>query len=545
VSPQPKPKLTPDQELALEVNRYYADPLGYVMFVFPWNTEPSIQQARLPEKYRSRFPNCEYGPDLWACEFLDELGAEIKARGFDGRKFTGAKKTPIQFATASGHGIGKSTLVAWLVKFIFDTRPRSVGTITANTAEQLKGKTWAEVGKWHRLSLTASWGEYVSGRGNMILYSTQKDTRGFPLKESWKCTAQTCRAENSEAFAGQHAAGSTSYYIFDEASAIEDVIFDVREGGTTDGEPMVFDFGNPTRNSGRFFENCVGRFKDDYIFRSIDSRSVQITNKDRIQRWQEIYGEDSDFFRVRVKGQFPKSGNLQFISLADYEAAQLRDTPQLGNIATAVVKIGVDVARYGDDESVIWPRVGDDARSFPPEAHSKLNGPQLAQKVIRIATNFLSYGFQKQNIHIFVDVTGGVGASPYDQLGLLGWNPHPVHFGNRARKEDIYWFRSDEMWGDMRQGIRERLALPRIGSAEEERCRSDLTKREYGLTKKGWIHLETKEDMKDRGLVSPDYADALACTYAEEIAPVGMSQSSDTAPMITRHDYDPHADMTR
>lgn len=132
-------KQTVDEQLAIEIGKYYDDPLGYVMFAFPWDKYKPIQLVELAHPYAERFPNVKFGPDAWACEFLDDLGAEIKARNFNGHSAV----DPIQMATASGHGIGKSVLVAWLIKFIMDTRPFSKGTVTANTAEQLKTKTWA------------------------------------------------------------------------------------------------------------------------------------------------------------------------------------------------------------------------------------------------------------------------------------------------------------------------------------------------------------------------------------------------------------------
>ncbi|MCI0527746.1 MAG: hypothetical protein L0Y56_09935, partial [Nitrospira sp.] len=154
-----------NNQLAAMMGGFFSDPLGYVMAAFPWQTEPSIQVVKLPEEYKKRFPQCEFGPDRWACEFLDQLGAEIKKRGFNR---TGAVD-PIRFSTASGHGIGKSTLVSWLVKFILDTRPDSNGIITATTSEQLKTKTWAEVGKWNALSLTRNLWDYSASRGAMTL----------------------------------------------------------------------------------------------------------------------------------------------------------------------------------------------------------------------------------------------------------------------------------------------------------------------------------------------------------------------------------------
>lgn len=138
-----------NQRISDDLAGFMDDPLGYVMYCFPWEEEQSIQIVKLAPDYQERF-DCEYGPDEWACEFLDDLGAEIKKRAFDGQNAV----PPIRFATVSGHGIGKSTLTAWLIKFILDTRPYSVGTVTAMTAEQLKNKTWAELGKWHNMSMT-------------------------------------------------------------------------------------------------------------------------------------------------------------------------------------------------------------------------------------------------------------------------------------------------------------------------------------------------------------------------------------------------------
>ncbi len=294
-----------NEDLTEDIARFYADPLGYVMYVFPWDTDPSIQQVRLLSPYAERY-NSEYGPDVWACKFLDDLGAEIRERNFDGR--TTVK--PIRFSTASGHGIGKSALVSWLIKFILDTRPFSKGVVTANTGEQLRTKTWAELGKWHRLSITEHLYDYAIGKGSMSLARKE-------YKELWRADAQTCREENSEAFQGLHAANSTPFFIFDEASGISDKIWSARAGGATDGEHMTFDFGNPVRNTGQFYENCVGNQRHRYIVRSIDSRTVQITNPDLFKEWIEDHGEDSDFVKVKVKGIFPSQSSVQFINNED------------------------------------------------------------------------------------------------------------------------------------------------------------------------------------------------------------------------------------
>lgn len=561
---------TTDQYLADQLSEFYADPLGFVMFVFPWDSDPALQvvdwesetlyvdertgfvtktktehcvtykEAMAP--YRKRF-NSRYGPDKWACEFLDGLGEEIKKRKFDGS----ISVAPVQCATASGHGIGKSVLVAWLVLFIMATRPYSRGVVTANTAEQLRTKTWAELGKWHRRSIIFHWFKYNSGRGNMSLKHTQHEGE-------WYCSAQTCREENSEAFAGQHAVNATSFYIFDEASAVPNKIYEVREGGTTDGEPMVFDFGNPTRNSGRFFDECEGKLRRRYIVRKIDSRSVFITNKERIGEWAEDYGEDSDFFKVRVKGEFPSSGSLQFMPSSWVKRAMLREVP---HNRFAPLTLGVDVARFGDDDSIIYPALGNDLRSFCPKQgdgiYNGLDNVQLAQKVIQKILWFENLGLQVSAV--FVDV-GGLGAGVVDVLNHSGWDhvTVPVNFGNTPVFEpEIYRYRSDEMWGRGKTAIRDTWALPRLLEFQNhpidqeeakfaQRLYDDLTQREFGYTLQGnKISLESKKDMKARGLVSPDSADAAFLNKAQDVAALAVPHGEMQNLGKTDCDFDPMA----
>lgn len=541
---------TDDEVLSDELAKYWADPLGYVMWAFPWDSDPSIQICPLPKKYRKRFPGSRvpwsaltplqreqnpeaeaegglfYGPDLWACEFLDELGERIKADKFDGMNAVPVKK----FSTASGHGIGKSALVAWLIKFLLDTRPLSVGTVTANTAEQLKGKTWAEVGKWHKRSMTEHWFTYSTARGNMSLAKIGDE-------EEWKCTAQTCREENSEAFAGQHAPTATSFYIFDEASAVPDKIWEVREGGTTDGEPMTFDFGNPTRNSGEFHNNTIGDMAHRYSVRQIDSREVHITNKGRIQEWIDDYGEESDFVKVRVRGVFPSVGMAQFMPTEKVEEAMKREAP--AEQAGAPLIIGVDVARFGEDETVIFPRVGNDCRSWPARRFRGLDNVQVAAQVKLMIKDFSNMG--KKCMGLFVDA-GGLGAGVVDVLKSDGYPVTGVQFGTKALLQpDLYRYRADEMWGNLRDRLNE-LALPQGALGKD--LKYQLTSREFSFTLGGKIHLEPKKDLKLRlgSDASPDVADALALTFAQEIAWELPREHIGAPTSSVIHDYDPYKD---
>ena len=530
---------TPDEVLADELGRFHDDPLSYVMFAFPWDTEESIRIVKLaegvPERltkeelarqaaYRARFPSCEYGPDLWACDFLDDVARAVRKNAFDGR----TPVDPIKFAVVSGHEIGKSAIVGWLCKWILDTRPNSKISLTAVTDEQLRTKTWAEVGKWHRMSLSAHWYDYSSSRGNMSLIR-----KGVP---EHRADARTPRKEKSESFAGQHAPTGTSAYIFDEASGIHNEIFKVREGGLTSGEPMVFDFGNGTQNSGEFYEECVGRLRHRFNHRSIDSRTVALTNKNKIGQDMDDRGEDSDFFRVRWRGLFPELGHSQFVSTALVEVAMERELPLLGP-STPIV-IGVDSAGKGDDDNVIWPRRGMDARSFEPRLIREADSEQMCGHVIEYFQFFERLG--QRPAMIFLDTTGGYGADTADRLHKLGYPVTRVQFGATPTKKDQYRFKSDEMWGNLRQALRDGLVLPSRDSRHGDRIHADLTQREFGFMIGGdRVHLETKADMKARGLNSPDTIDALAVTYAHEVAQ-GPSTGSRGA---VESEYDPYKEL--
>ena len=163
---------------------------------------------------------------------------------------------------------------------------------------------------------------------------------------------------NTEAFAGLHNQGKRILLVFDEASAIHDLIWEVSEGALTDADTEIIwcCFGNPTQNTGRFRE-CFGRFKHRWLTRQIDSRTVKITNKTKIQEWVDDYGEDSDFVRVRVRGVFPRTSANALLGPEDVEAA-IKRVYREGEFEFAAVVFGLDVARQGDDSTVLARRQG-------------------------------------------------------------------------------------------------------------------------------------------------------------------------------------------
>src|SRR5262245_33940758 len=462
-----------------QVGAFHDAPLGYVMFAFPWGV-PGTALAD------------EDGPEDWQRDILERLGAGLVSTG-----------EALRLAVASGHGIGKSALVAWIILWAISTLHDTRGVVTANTEGQLRTKTWPELAKWYGLCINRSWFAYTATALHSVLPGHER---------TWRVDAITWSENNTEAIAGLHNKGRGAFALFDEASAIPEPIWDTIEGALTDANTELFwaVFGNPTRNTGRFRE-CFpgGRFAHRWHGRQIDSRDVSMTNKAQIESWVKDYGEDSDFIRIRVRGIFPRAGSLQFIDSERVDAAIGRE---LVADPSAPLVMGVDIARQGEDQTVIRFRRGLDARSIPP---MKFRIPDLMQIASRV--------MEQVNDHkpdaVFIDGTG-IGWGVHDRLVQLGC-PHlvGVDFGGRADRTDFgdaaarYANKRAEMWGFLRQWCK-------MGCLPDDRdLAADLCAVEYGYDASDAILLERKDDMKRRGLASPDDGDALALTFAYPVAP--------------------------
>lgn len=461
----------PELDLIAEVAACSNDPLRYVMFAFPWG------HGELKDKK----------PEQWQVDLLNRIR--------DGLAIDKA----IQEAVASGHGIGKSCIVAWIILWAISTFEDTKGVVTANTETQLKTKTWAELAKWHRLCINKHWFELTA----TALYS--KDAKH---EKTWRIDMIPWSERNTEAFAGLHNQGRRILIIMDEASAIPDIIFEVSEGALTDENTQIIwcAFGNPTRNTGRFRE-CFGRFKHRWGNSQIDSRSVSLTNKEQIAQWVADYGEDSDFVRVRVRGVFPRAGSMQFIPGDIVDEAGKREALPANRFDPLI--IGVDVARFGDDQSVITFRRGRDARTIPSIRLRNVDTMTLAAKVAECHRLYRPDA-------IFVDGTG-VGGGVIDRLNQLGVPVTEVQFGAKAdrslpgQEQVAYANKRAEMWGNMRAWLKGGCI------SNDPDLAADLTGVEYGFVLRDGrdaIILEKKSDMKKRGLASPDDGDGLALTFA-------------------------------
>jgi hypothetical protein len=466
-----------DTELAEFLGQYAADPLGFVRVAFPWGEPGPLKDKK--------------GPEAWQQKVLAEIRDGLKNPA-----------DVIREAVASGHGVGKSALVSWIILWGLFTCVNARVAVTANTEPQLRTKTWPELLKWYRLCL----GREMFTSTATSLY---RDEPGY--RETWKADALTWSENNTEAFAGLHNEGSRIILIFDEASAIADKVWEVAEGALTDANTEIIwcAFGNPTRNVGRFRE-CFGRFRHRWNRQQVDSRTVSFTNKAQLEQWANDYGEDSDFMRVRVKGEFPRAGSMQFIDSERVAAASERHAEQ---DAGEPVVMGVDVARHGDDQTVIRFRRGRNARVLPP---IKLRVPDLMQIASRVMEEAKSAGAKG----IFIDVTG-MGWGVYDRLQSLGLpGLVAVDFASAADRSNSsdaaarYANKRAEMWGFMRDWLKH-------GCIDKDpELLTDLVGVEYGYNANNEIQLERKQDMKKRGLASPDDADALALTFAYPVQTV-------------------------
>jgi hypothetical protein len=271
-----------------------------------------ICEDRYPWKQPGTELEHEQGPDENQKQFLIDLGREVAGRAFNGTD----PVMPILMTETSGHGTGKSVMGAWIADWILSTRPDSIGTVTAGTFTQLESRTWAAIQHWTKLCLTGHW-FHIQARG--VYHKLRPKT--------WKIVAQTCKEENAQAFAGQHARTSSSWYLFDEASLIPDKVWTVAQGGLTDGQPMFFAWGQCERNTGRFYEINFGNKEHRWNHRTVDSRQSRFTNKALIAQDLTEYGAESDYVRVRRRPWLPRQKYIQWVcTWRNFSSSGMRTT---------------------------------------------------------------------------------------------------------------------------------------------------------------------------------------------------------------------------
>lgn len=448
------------------------DPLAFVYFAYPWG-EPGTPLENME------------GPDEWQIQILKDIGEQLK-KGKD-------LQTAIQEAVASGHGIGKSALISWLIHFAISTHENTRGVVTANTEGQLRTKTWPELSKWHNMFIAKDLFTYTA----TAIFSSDKD-----YEKTWRIDAIPWSKNSPESFAGLHNQGNRILVLFDEASAIDDVIWEVTEGALTDANTEIIwcAFGNPTRNSGRFRE-CFRKYRKFWNTYQIDSRTVKISNKAKIEEWLEAYGEDSDFFKVRVRGVFPSASDLQFISTEIADKAQ-KQVYKLGQFEHLPVIIGVDPAWTGSDSLEIVMRQGYYMKSLASIPKND-DDWRMAQLIAQFEDEYKADA-------VFIDM--GYGTGIYSIGKQLGRKWRLIEFGGKSN-DPVYLNMRAYMWGQMKEWLCEGGSIP----PNDQALYDDIVGPEAIIDKNGHIQLESKKDMKDRGLPSPNKGDALALTFAARV----------------------------
>jgi hypothetical protein len=448
-----------------QIGAHSRDPLWYTRYAYPWGTG-ELKNSPGPRKFQQ----------------------QVLATLRDHLQNPETRFKPCRVAIASGHDIGKTALMAFVSQWGLSSCADARINVTAGTGQQLKTRTMPEMAKWARMMINRDWFEF---RTESVI------SRQPTHEQTWRMDFITWSEDNPQAVAGLHNEGKRIVIIFDEASTIADKVWDAVEG-TMSGhaEKIWLAFGQPERVDGRFAE-CFGRFKNLWYHHQIDSRTVEGADLDWCQSVVDRWGEDHDITRVRVRGELPRSSLNQFIDSEtvgrcrrEYKARGYESLPKI---------LAVDVARFGDDQSVIGWRQGRKAKIC-----AKLRGldtVQVAERAIEIK--------QREQCDAMVIDGDGLGAGTVDQVRFRGFQRFEFHGAAAPNDPAMYANKRTECWGLCRDWLQ---AGAEIGDDPE--LEADLTGPQYAINSKQQIQLERKEDMKKRGLASPDCGDMLAMTFA-------------------------------
>ena len=465
-----------ESDLAEEVGAFALDPLGYAHFAWDWG-----HGALAGEKLRH-----------WQGVVLGAIGSHLQNPA--------TRFQPCRIAIASGHGIGKSALFGMLTNWALSTCVDTRIITTANTDTQLRNKTWPEVTKWNRLSITADW--FSATATSLVAADPEHE-------KAWRADAVPWSKENTEAFAGLHNKGRRIVIMMDEASAIDDRIWEVIEGALTDEDTEIIwiAFGNPTRATGRFRE-CFRNQARLWIKAQIDSREVEGTNKALFAEWAQTYGEDSDFFKVRVRGLFPTLSARQFIPESDVDRAYGRHyDPGAYNFAPKI--LACDPAWDGDDTLEIGIRQGLAFRLLVSMPKND-NDVHVANLLARLED-------EHEADAVFIDK--GYGTGIYSAGQAMGRTWLLVDFGGKSSDPACLNKRA-EIWNAARLWLKDGGAIP-----ADPGLRDELLSIETLPRLDGKIALESKAEMKRRGLPSPNKADCLAISFAYPVVLRGAQAS--------------------
>lgn len=411
--------------------------------------------------------------------------------------------TASKVSVRSGQGVGKTSIEAVIALWFLSCFPMSRVVATAPTARQLNDVLWAELSKWISKSPLL--------KALLKWTKTKVEVRGY--SERWFATARTATtAENMQGFHEDN-----MLFIIDEASGVSDEIIEAILGTLSGKNNKLLMCGNPTKTSGVFFDS---HNRDRALFKTyrVSSLDCPRTNKENINAMLEKYGRNSNFARVRIYGDFPEQEDDVFITLSALERSA--NTVIDEKPVPVTVRIGCDVARYGDDKTIIGIKV-DERVSF----YEKAQGQDTMRTADNIAMCYKKlidrYSQYKGKIIVTVD-DGGVGGGVVDRLRrICKADPKtygrmkvvPVKFGMRIRHR-YYYDTTTYMMAVVKELLSDtdkngeakpiELVLPK-----DDDLIAQLSCRKYSMTENSVIKIESKKEMKARGLPSPDEADCV------------------------------------
>jgi hypothetical protein len=398
-----------------------------------------------------------------------------------------------RISVRAGHGVGKSTACSWVIIWHALTRFPQKTVCTAPTAGQLFDALFSEVKKWVQLLP-----EFL--KDLLEVQSERISLKG--AAETSFISARTSSAERPEALAGVHS--EHVLLICDEASAIPEPVFESAAGSMSGHSATTILIGNPTRNSGLFFRTHHG-LKTDWFTMHVSCVDIPLVSEDFVNQIKATYGEDSNAFRVRVLGEFSLRDDDVLIPAELVDAAMVRDIPVA---TTDPLVYGLDVARFGNDRSVLCKRRGNVVVEF--KTWQNLDLMQLVGAVVNESK-------QDEKVDEVLVDSIGLGSGVADRLRELGFNVRDVNVSESSAMNPQANRLRDDLWLQCRDWLREKACkLPK-----NDELRMELVSPTYKFTSTGKIQVEPKDSLKKRGLRSPDIADALCLTFASSAAQVG------------------------
>ena len=414
-------------------------------------------------------------------------------------------------AIKSGQGVGKTGMEAVALLWFLCCYPYPRIVATAPTKQQLHDVLWSEVSKWMSKSPLLS----------EILKWTKTYIYMVGNEKRWFAVARTAtKPENMQGFHEDN-----MLFIVDEASGVADPIMEAILGTLSGENNKLLMCGNPTRTSGTFYD----AFNTDralYKCHTVSSADSPRTNKENIESLIRKYGKESNVVLVRVFGEFPMQEDDVFIALALLEHSCMLDLQEDDFIKR--ITFGVDVARYGSDETVIARNVG--GKITLPVMFRGQSLMTTAGKVVQQYRDAIEeFPTYKGMIYVNIDDCG-LGGGVTDRLeevkredklsrmvivpvNASGKVPDDIVCDGRTKACDMYDNLTTYLWGI----VKDKLRAEEIELESDNDMIAQFSCRKYRLTSRGKIVLESKEEMKKRNLPSPDRADAVVLSCYEEM----------------------------